>query len=229
MDKFDIMTEDLSSEDSEDDEVAAMDVCNWRGTSEAEKNKILNVLLGVPQTNVVFIHGDRTDKDNAIVKRFLTGETWGHEEDLGPTCGLCQKEVYSENEFIIAKGTRYFIYFEKDISFKDFEMGMLQCCFCFEFFHRHGCSLTMSDMSYINKIKSRDWACPLCVPSFVLTIASSIVGMGQWDLNVAFVKNIISYCFEKIHLGCNANIVLYFVCAYAFVFDTGWIKQDNVC
>jgi hypothetical protein len=223
-----ILMDGKMSEDSEEDEEESANVEEFRGTSELERNKMLSLLLEVPPSNILIVTGNRTDKDNAIVTRFLTGESWGPDGEIGPVCGLCDREVCSEGEFITTKLTRYLVFFENEISHEDREMGMLHCCYCLKFFHRHNCSLAMSDLSYINKLKSRDWACPICVPSFVL-IATSFLSKDQdRDLNVSY-KKILNDCYSKIQLSCNANIVLFVVCAYSFVFDTGWFRQENAC
>jgi hypothetical protein len=86
----------------------------------------------------------------------------------------------------------------------------------------------MSDKSYINKLKSRDWACPNCVPSFVLIAASIVSNVQEGEFNVSYKKVLID-CLSKIHARCSANFVLFVVCSYSFVFDTGWTKQENAC
>jgi hypothetical protein len=44
---------------------------------------------------------------------------------------------------------------------------MLQCSYCFDFFHRHACSLSMNNKSYFQALRNRTWACPVCVPIYV--------------------------------------------------------------
>jgi len=48
----------------------------------------------------------------------------------------------------------------------DFKYGILQCSFCFNYFHRFRCSMPMSKSSYLSIKKTKLWSCPMCIPDF---------------------------------------------------------------
>jgi hypothetical protein len=129
--------------------------------------------------NVLVLKGTEMDVRNNGIDEFTencTARDWiPNEEDyglnFGPPCKVCGKMIHCDGRRKVINDIAYWIYFEEndiDESDKDFELtGMLQCVYCFGFFHRRKCVLSMSDSSYWNKVKSRDFACPLCVPVFM--------------------------------------------------------------
>jgi len=103
-----------------------------------------------------------------------TEDDWQWENVDGPECYLCGKEAMADQQLL--KPTKDNVYYT--VIFKTESMehmtkpfapehkGFLQCVYCFNFFHRHKCSLSLSDDTYYSYKFNGGWSCPTCVPEF---------------------------------------------------------------
>jgi hypothetical protein len=128
-----------------------------------------------PETKVIIIHGamgddrykgiySRRNRD-AQFERYPTD--WYFEDLDGPNCHLCKKQINSLLDKFTYQGNVYYKMYTGSLTIENQRNdGFLQCSYCFNFFHRSRCSLTMSDESYCKATQSRAWSCPTCVPEF---------------------------------------------------------------
>ncbi|CAL8129809.1 unnamed protein product [Orchesella dallaii] len=79
-----------------------------------------------------------------------SSDEWENVDD--PDCFLCGEECLESTSF--------------NRSFASQKLGFLQCSYCFNFFHRHNCILSLSDKMYYEYKCSRSWSCPTCIPEF---------------------------------------------------------------
>jgi len=126
-------------------------------------------------TRVKIFEGSQQDKQFQFLWQFFHDGDYD-DGNIGPYCHLCNEVICPDEERCVLEGIQYNISWEKDIREDkkdcgnrkdDLEVGILQCCFCFNVFHRFNCSLTMSKTSYLNLKRTRQWSCPLCVKEFV--------------------------------------------------------------
>jgi len=95
-------------------------------------------------------------------------------------CHLCKDHIDFYHDRIEFEGEVFQIYdMASLIRYSPFGVEMLnrvfyravsngyQCSYCFNYFHRNDCSLTMSDRSFMKITASGAWACPTCVPEFI--------------------------------------------------------------
>ena len=173
---------DNSSSDWESDEE------DGDSTSEEESFKItMEDLLRevLPANTILLQHGNVSNLHPDLMDYFE--DAWEDQDnrgrigwnDCGVTCSCCKEFAYPNVEFIVLEDTRYFLIFEekipKEVKSEDDKVdGFLQCVYCFNFYHRFGCTLSMSIQSYISCLLSRNWACPTCVPEFVPVLARKI-------------------------------------------------------
>jgi len=134
--------------------------------------------------NILIVPGRSGDEENKLFNNYLNcideseerlpaGNTSG--DSFGLSCKLCNKIIKDEGyvnvvDGYVYKGERYVLYFEDDMASEAEnypEYGILQCSYCFHYFHRQKCSLSMNELSYIQIRKNRSFACPMCVPEFV--------------------------------------------------------------
>jgi len=120
------------------------------------------------ETRVVIYSGKQDDDEELSCK--LRYENWQWDNIAGPDCHLCGKMIVPLGE-LIDQGDDEFdgfeVYWREDTDDKREENGVLQCSYCFNYFHRHKCSLSMSDNSVIASYLKKSWACALCVPVFI--------------------------------------------------------------
>jgi hypothetical protein len=146
--------------------------------------------------NVLVLAGSRFDRINKLFSDYWDCDdvfNWDPNDKysyMGPECKLCKKTIFTEGINIVHNNISYWIYFDyshinvnensccdygiwKSSRNQDY-FGMLQCSYCFGFFHRNKCSLSLSHKSYYQALKSRTWACPICVPIFVPEVLKQI-------------------------------------------------------
>lgn len=114
---------------------------------------------------IVNINGDLVDLYSDDVEDLLVFIDWG-ENAVGPDCHLCGQGIIEDTNCFIYKGTSYSVIVKDFIVGSSWDTGSLQCVYCFNYFHRNRCNITISDRSYFNIIYSKNWACPNCVPIF---------------------------------------------------------------
>ncbi|CAL8134566.1 unnamed protein product [Orchesella dallaii] len=101
-------------------------------------------------------------------------DEWQWENVDGPECFLCGEEARADQQLVKHDGVMYTLVFEKESfncdyvakSFAPHHKGFLQCSYCFNFFHRHKCILSLSEKTYFQYKCSRGWSCPTCIPDF---------------------------------------------------------------
>jgi len=159
--------------------------CESVKSLSVRKKDLYDFLDKVNDTNVVVIHEkELSKKGNSVLddlfdvnvhgnyqKRWETA-TRNSDSLWGPPCNLCNDFILQDSKQILYNDTRYWIHLQEDEYVPEHpeiweRYQMLQCNYCLNFYHRHKCSLSMTDKSYWEIIKKRDWACPICVPAFV--------------------------------------------------------------
>lgn len=125
------------------------------------------VKLAHPITNSVVLSGSRGDDKYRELHNLLEGQIWDDERLMGPECHLCGEDVYDYTNPITYKDSIIYIMFQDDL-IEDFcwKDGLLQCVYCFNYFHKNRCNLSMSAQSFFNCFLSKIWACPNCIPDF---------------------------------------------------------------
>ena len=199
-------------------------------TSEDESLKITkeDILRDVlPANTILFKHGNVSNLHEDLMDDFE--DVWVDQDNVGSigwnpdgvTCSCCEKIAFPTVEMIVLEETRYFLIFEELISkvkCKGNELeGFLQCVYCFNFYHRFGCTLSMSIQSYISCLLSRNYACPSCVPEYVPVAArktqqvKSASATTDYDLLINIFKTL-NKCsnFNPIKSCCNivANYIV---------------------
>lgn len=206
----------------------------WTSNTWHNNDECIEYLLRESSpANVLVLPGDLEDEEYEDDYECLClgelFESWGpdnengNEIEFGPTCKLCDKMIIADRKVLIFRGTSYWIFFEGEAS-EDEDWGVLQCSYCFDFFHRNKCSLSMTNYSYFEAQKNRSWACPKCVPVFIPYVKT---GIKKFDSNhfleklfslLSKIRNvlIVEYNIERVthhehkfHLACE------------FIFDTG--------
>jgi hypothetical protein len=142
---------------------------------EVDKTHLIEQYIRLAKpTNVIVL--DRHYKHLPFIRTGLN-TTWIpglDEDDDGPMCYLCDRLIFSDINILTHNEVSYTVIFKDD--FQDPEnyveeyvkdTGELQCCYCFNYFHRHKCSMSMSDPSYLDFKVQKNWTCPMCVPEFV--------------------------------------------------------------
>lgn len=119
----------------------------------------------------IILPGKSSDDENAEINSVCEAKYMydDGENETGPDCHLCGQEIYDLASIFTYKGTIYNFLFKDDISDSEgytWRDGMLQCIYCFNFFHKNNCNVSMSDYSYCKIFLSKNWACPTCVPIF---------------------------------------------------------------
>jgi hypothetical protein len=191
-------------------------------SEDCDQNQIMTFLKTASSSNVVILPGSAVDEEYDLLYRNATFEDWDWDGECeeGPKCGLCDKLIWFEGIDIVNKGTRYFVYFMNDfVDDRDRDhCGMLQCSYCFDFFHRRGCSLSMSDCSYMAVLKSRTWACPTCVPKFIPEIIMYDVDvMSEQPINLCMYDKGLATCNDSV--WSLSEMVCYFFSVH--IFDNG--------
>ena len=129
------------------------------------------ILMANVKTNVIILNGSMCDNNYNELYNNLEFQNWDDDNNIGPLCYMCDEEILPCEDFLICGETRYAVLWKNDVidcGGKE-EFGVLQCVFCFNYFHRKKCSLSMSDTSYLNVKNSKMWACAFCVPEFNLS------------------------------------------------------------
>jgi len=176
---------ELDSDDSWESDV------DMEGEEESEEEKMFLepqeiIALATNDTRVLIIDGRRDDDTLCNFRKHyedyednVIWECWKsyREEDLppdydepktGPDCHLCGEEIVPDDERITINGDYFTLIWREDVKREEDikEVGILQCVYCFNFYHRHKCSLLLSHASYLSKKLSKTWSCANCVPVF---------------------------------------------------------------
>lgn len=116
---------------------------------------------------------------NDAISELLCGYYWDDEDALGPDCHLCGQSSVDVLYTITVNDVTICVIFKESLegeannwNIKEedrWKIGTLQCSYCFNFFHKNRCNISMSNDSYFNLRESNSWACPCCVPIFVST------------------------------------------------------------
>lgn len=120
-----------------------------------------------PDTNIVTLDQGLTQTLYWKIVDRTECDFWDANGALGPECNLCNEEITSDRQKITISGVQFTLVFSDELESMDEDSGFLQCVYCLNFYHRHNCSLTMSDSSYLSSVKHCTWSCPNCVPEFV--------------------------------------------------------------
>ena len=112
------------------------------------------------------------DMDVKLIRELLDEE----QDFIYPDCALCLKPIFFNTESFLFNNKRYLIHFKSDFreisdqselsDMKDLNIEGMKCRYCSNYFHRHKCSLQMSNLSYRKAISYGRWSCPNCVPEF---------------------------------------------------------------
>jgi hypothetical protein len=135
------------------------------------QQRVHTILENTAVNNMLMIPGERSFMSNDLFYQYINL----HPKPMiiEPECKLCKEEIITEGHTTVHDGVKYTMYFIDDIckknqKYRNWEKtGSFQCVYCLNDFHRWKCSLSMSQNSYIETIKSRSWACPTCVPAFL--------------------------------------------------------------
>jgi hypothetical protein len=150
-------------------------------------DKVHRILKKSAVNNVLIVPGKKSKRNVEMQMLFteyvdcLTLEYWVPDNKpsiWGPPCYLCNEDIFYEGTSTVLSNERYEIFFENDTFYENDKctssndesyqgQGLLQCVYCFNYFHRWNCSLTMNKKSYLQAIRNKTWACPTCVPAFV--------------------------------------------------------------
>lgn len=115
------------------------------------------VKLANPHTNIIILE----EEQMAVTMKYIDDE-----ETEGPECHLCKKNMFSVEQKMIYKNQTYTLISTGDLIDNKWTDMILQCSYCFNFYHRLRCNLSMSEVSYMKAIRTRGWSCPTCVPEF---------------------------------------------------------------
>jgi len=87
----------------------------------------------------------------------------------GPDCHICKKMIIPDDERISINKVVYKLIWKEDVKEQenDEEVGVLQCMFCLNFFHRNKCSFFLSHKTYLDKKLKKSWSCANCTPVFI--------------------------------------------------------------
>ena len=178
-----------------DDSLDSDDSWESEGTSDSEEEivpilpikKLLEpeeiISLATSDTKVLILDGSRPSLWNLMKLDYVDIlECWEYdnEEDCppepeytgpieGPDCHICGKVIIPDDYRISINKEIYTVIWKEDVKKEENikEVGILQCVFCLNFFHRHKCSLFLSHKSYLNKKISKSWSCAKCTPVFI--------------------------------------------------------------
>jgi hypothetical protein len=126
------------------------------------------IKLADPITNVIILEGDTIEEKYDTIYNGLDFQFWDDDESLGPECNLCRKIITDISTNFTLDGIVYTIIWKGDLENEDKDFYSLQCTYCLNYFHKSDCSLSMSDSTYLNILKSKQWSCPICVPEFAM-------------------------------------------------------------
>jgi len=174
-------------------------------------------------------------REQELLKKFMCrGLRWSpvdsdddedEEEDADVSkCSLCEMTVLSDEDMMKYNGAVYTTVTRTLPKWINPQQGFLRCVYCFGIFHRHRCMLKLSDHSYYYYKHSKDWACPNCVPEFVMTSADvqdvdkfvtinvSVKSLFQFVKAVYDHINMFGICYFSVH-----DMKQIFSCVYDFL------------
>ena len=194
-------------------------------TSDEEPLKITKEdLLGdvLPANTILLQHGNASNLHRDLMEYYE--DVWEDQDNRGSigwnpcgvTCSSCDKIAYPNLEMIVLEETRYFLIFEESlpkVKCKENELeGFLQCVYCFNFYHRFGCTLSMSTQSYISCLLSRQWACPTCVPEFKSKLKLvNVESDCDWKLLIEVFQQLLTTVLDKSNECCCKYMVKQFL------------------
>lgn len=136
------------------------------------------IALADPITKVLILDGKEDHKTFYNLIKYDYVDNWSRweenktgelrHEQFGPDCHLCG-EMISPDENIFSIYDNYYSIIWKDSAKEqdnDESVGFLQCVYCFNFYHRHKCSLSMTTEKYLDRKQSKSWCCVECAPIF---------------------------------------------------------------
>jgi hypothetical protein len=237
------------SSDSEDIENKRLDklMSDLRDKELSElRELILQTLVSKSVKNILMLQRENgwNDKDSLWYKfhefeKYFENDSWvpGSEENHdGPPCHICQKIIISHFIPVDLNNVTYWYCHEDMVEDKVEEtrpkkvakkFGLLQCVYCFNFFHRWKCSLSMNKKSYINKMLDRSWACASCVPVFIPRAKNKAkkVNKQDKDKNKVLLEYLRKIFTELYKIGFNMNMNVFVNDEYI---DLLIEKVDNV-
>lgn len=127
--------------------------------------------LAHPETNVIILDGEEIGvehPEHIELLRLLSYLDWDHTDSTKPDCHLCGNEICEYFRSVFShNGSIYTVIFKGETEMDDPTAGSLQCMYCLNYYHRAKCNISISENSYFNIMRSRQWTCPTCVPAFV--------------------------------------------------------------
>jgi hypothetical protein len=134
----------------------------------------------------------------------------------GPPCHICQKDIISHFIPVNQNNVTYWYCHDDNVTDKVDErydkkvakkFGLLQCVYCFNFFHRWKCSLSMNKKSYINKMFDRSWACATCVPVFISRAKNKARKVNKLEEKKKLLLEFLRKVFTELYnIGFNMNM-----------------------
>lgn len=103
----------------------------------------------------------------------------------GPECTLCGNICITDERVLKVNGANYTLVFASRQEWPQEirrDYGFLRCAFCFNCFHRSGCSPSLSDAEYYAYKINRNWCCPLC--SYVDDLEQTEQDVTETCLNI---------------------------------------------
>ena len=184
-------TDGDSSSTEEEDDYPIVDPLLFINAVALDSSTVLN-----KSTNVIFLTGEYP----ATMKQYRKDWNYGP-GNMGPDCHLCHQEIFDESEPCAISETVHTIVDMQDVLEDmnsdpfDKNIGVMQCNYCFNVYHRFKCSLSMSKTSYLISKWTKQWSCPTCVPEFIPCSSKSTKGI-QTEATSASFK--LEYIFKRI-------------------------------
>lgn len=118
--------------------------------------------LANTSTKIIVLDGMIDDWKNLY--NTLDYTEWDFDNSFGPECHLCGDVILDFTSQAIHNGIAYTVIWKGDSLYRAWTTGYLQCCYCFNYYHRNRCSLTMSDTSFFNVFFYKELVLPLLCP-----------------------------------------------------------------
>ena len=166
------------------------------------------------ETRIIIFDGNMDDDDYEQIYHKLRMENWDDDGSPGPDCFFCNKSITAIDDFIIFNNQEYNIMWKGDFKqCDDHDASYLQCCYCFNYFHRSKCSLSFSETSFFAIQLSKHWSCPNCVPEFI-PVNMKIDNNYEQLYRLAKILNPLLdqclFCLKSLDISINDSIVIFF-------------------
>jgi hypothetical protein len=180
------------------------------------------IKLADPITNVIILEGEMIEDRYDTIYKGLDFQYWDDDESLGPECNLCRKIVADISNIFTHDGILYTIIWKGDLEDVDKDFCSLQCIYCLNYFHRSDCSLSMSNSTYLNILKTKQWSCPLCVPEFIMNnVKYDMIDYSKLLLKLVKILNpLLDQLLFSFHSFSEISIDELF-CFLKLLFDVG--------